>query len=341
MKALKGLGTHLDLDHIEDFKKAYGNLLGILNTEVNITIVYTLMQFYNPPLRCFTFQDYQLALALEEYSHILGVGIKDQVPFVNTKELPKSHLLTEDLHLEKRGVKLNLKPKGGTHGFTLKFLVEKAIGFVDVRSWIDFNAIFALLIYGIVLFPSMEDFVDLASIHIFLSKNKVPTLFADTYYSIHMRTHKKKGIVVCCMPLLYRWFISHLPNKGSSVENKDNLKWSQRIMSHTDDDILWYSRAYDDVKIILNYGSFPNVPLIGTKGEINYNSGLALHQLGYPLLCKPDYKQVEEYEGVDNLELLKKIIRAWREICPQGRSQLGKKNCIAKEAYTQWVKDRI
>lgn len=135
-------------------------------------------------------------------------------------------------------MKLNLKPKGGTHSFTLKFLVEKAIFFADVGSWNAFNIVFSLLIYGIVLFASIEDFVDRASIHIFLSKNSVPMLLADTYYSIHVRNHKKKGTIVCCAPLLYRWFISHLPNKGPFIENKDNLKWSQRIMSLTVEDIL-------------------------------------------------------------------------------------------------------
>lgn len=122
-------------------------------------------------------------------------------------------------------MELNLKPKGGTHGFTLKFLVEKAIAFTDVRSWVTFNVVFSLLIYGIMLFPSMEHFVDLASIHIFMSKNLVPTLFADTYYSIHKRTQKKKDTIVCCVPMLYMWFILHLPNKGPFIENKDNLKW--------------------------------------------------------------------------------------------------------------------
>lgn len=39
------------------------------------------------------------------------------------------------------------------------------------------------------------------------------------------------------------------------------------------------------------------------------------------------------YEEVDNPELLRKIIIAWREVRPQGRSELGKKNYITKEAY--------
>ncbi|XP_050890804.1 uncharacterized protein LOC127096252 [Lathyrus oleraceus] len=291
--------------------------------------------FYDPPMRCFTFQDYQLAPTLEEYSHILGVGIKNHVSFVSTKELPKSHLIIVALHLEKKEVEINLKLNGVTHSFTSKLLVDKVIAFADAGSWDAFNAILSLLIYGIVLFPNMEDFVDLAFIHIFMTKSLVPTLLDDTYYSIHVRNQKKKGTIVFCIPMLYKWFISHIPNKSPFVKNKGKPKWSQRIMSLTAENILWYSRSYNDVNIILNYGNFPNVPILCIKSGINYNPRLVLCQLGYPMLDKPDSEQLEDfvlYEGVDNWELLKKIIRVWGEIHPQGRVELGLRNCVAKEA---------
>ncbi|XP_050889383.1 uncharacterized protein LOC127094618 [Lathyrus oleraceus] len=274
----------------------------MLNIEVNITTLHTLVQFYDPPLRCFTVQDYQLAPTLEEYSHILGIEIKDHAPFVPTKELPKPQHLAEILHIWKKKVELNLKPKGGTHGFALKFLVDKVITFSEPGSWDSFNTIFALIIYGIVMFPNMEDFVDLASIYLFMAKHPVLTLLADTYYSIHVRSKKKKGTIMCCNPLLYRWFISHLSSKGPFVDNERNLKWSQRIMPLTAEDIFWYSRVYDGVEIIMDYGNFPNVSLLGTKGRINYNSRISLRQLGYPMVDKPNSEILEEfvlYEGVD------------------------------------------
>ncbi|XP_050914687.1 uncharacterized protein LOC127129576 [Lathyrus oleraceus] len=230
LTVLRGLGACIVFGKKDDFKTSYGNLLGVLNIEVNTTAVHTLVQFYDPPLRCFTFQDYPLAPTLEDYSHILGIRIKNQVPYVRTKELSKYQVLAEGLHIGKKEVKLNLKPKGGIHGFTSKFLVDKAIAFAEAGSWTIFNASLDLLIYGIILFLNMEEFVDLAAIHIFLTQNLVPTLLADTYYSIHVRTHKKKGTIVCYTPLMYKWFISHLPSKGSFVQNKGNLKWSQRIM---------------------------------------------------------------------------------------------------------------
>ncbi|XP_050916751.1 uncharacterized protein LOC127131910 [Lathyrus oleraceus] len=307
LAVLRGLGARLDLTHKDAFKETYGNLLGILNTEVNITVVHTLVQFYDPPLRCFTFQDYQLAPTLEEYSHILGIRIKNQVPYIRTKELPEYRELAEALHMGKKEIELNLKPKGGIHGFTSKFLVDKAITFAEAGSWTTFNAHLALPIYGIMLFQNMEEFVDLADIHIFLTQNPIPTLLADTYYSIDVRTQKKKGTIVCYTPLLYRWFILHLP-------------------------------------LILNCGDFPSVPLLGTKGGINYNPRLALRQLGYPMVDKPDLESVEGfvlYEGVEEPKLIKKIVKAWGSICPQGRAKMGKTNCIAKEAYTSWVKSRV
>ena len=146
-----------------------------------------------------------------------------------------------------------------------------------------------------MLFPNMEEFVDLASIYLFMAKNLVPTLLVDTYYSIHVRNEKKKGTIVCCTPLLYRWFISHLPSNDPFIDNEGNLKLSQRIMSLTAEDIFWYSRVYDGVEIIMDCRNFPNIPLIGTKGGINYNPRITLHQLGYPMVDKSAFELLEEF----------------------------------------------
>jgi hypothetical protein len=70
---------------------------------------------------------------------------------------------------------------------------------------------------------------------------------------------------------------------------------------------------YDGVELILNCGDFPNVPLLGTKGGINYNLRLALRQLGYPMMDKPDLESVKGfvlYEGVEEPDLIKKIVKA-------------------------------
>ena len=78
----------------------------------------------------------------------MGIGIKNRVPYVYTKELPKYHILAEALHLGKKEVELNLNLKGGIHGFTSKFLVDKATTFYDAISWMAFNAIYLYLFMG-------------------------------------------------------------------------------------------------------------------------------------------------------------------------------------------------
>jgi hypothetical protein len=40
----------------------------------------------------------------------------------------------------------------------------------------------------------------------------------------------------------------------------------------------------------------------------------------------------------DNLELWHKIKKAWVRV---GKATMSKKNCVAKEGYTQWVKGRV
>ena len=127
-----------------------------------------------------------------------------------------------------------------------------------------FEAIFVLLIYGLVLFPNTDKFVDVNAIRIFSTLNPVPTLLGDTYFSLHMRNAKGGGAIVCCLPLLYKWLISHLPQTVAFKENKGCLRWSTRLMSLTNDDISWYNRVYDGVQIIDSYGEFSNVPLLGT-----------------------------------------------------------------------------
>ena len=95
-----------------------------------------------------------------------------------------------------------------------------------------FESIFVLLIYGLALFPNIDGFVDVNTIRIFLIGNIVPTMLGDVYFSLHLRNPKGGGAIVFCVPILYKWFISHLPQTPAFVEIKQCLRWSQRLMSH-------------------------------------------------------------------------------------------------------------
>jgi hypothetical protein len=85
---------------------------------------------------------------------------------------------------------------------TLQFPLPKSHHFSQRSNADAFESILALLIYGIVLFQNVDNFVDMNAIQIFLTQNPVPTLLADTYFSIHDRTNKKRGLIICYTPLL-------------------------------------------------------------------------------------------------------------------------------------------
>ncbi|XP_050902437.1 uncharacterized protein LOC127113343 [Lathyrus oleraceus] len=213
----------------KDFRDRFGRLLSILSTDVEDGLICTLVQFYDPVYQCFTFPDYQLFPTMKEYAYLLGILVYDRVPFSGVEGILESRVIAEAIHLRKSNIDVNLTVKRGIRGFTSKFLIENDFSFTNANSMVTFETILSLLIYGLVMFPNIDNFVDVNTIRIFWVGNPSPTF----------------------------------------KENKDCLRWSQRLMSFTNDDIPWYSSAYDDVDVIDSCQEFSNVPLLGIQRVIN------------------------------------------------------------------------
>ncbi|XP_050919786.1 uncharacterized protein LOC127137360 [Lathyrus oleraceus] len=163
---------------------------------------------------------------------------------------------------------------------------------------------------------------------IFLVGNHYPTLLGDVYFSIHHRTSKGNITIVYCVPLLYKWFISHLPQSPVFKENKGCLRWYQRLVSLTNDDITWYYSVYDDVEIIECCGEFSNVPLLCTQGEINYNPALERRQLEFVMKDKPNNTLLEGSffkEEKDTKGLKARMVHASHNIHRKGKSELDRR----------------
>ncbi|KAI5446163.1 hypothetical protein KIW84_014134 [Lathyrus oleraceus] len=305
MKELRSLTSYV-LDLLE-FKARHGKLLSILATQVDEGLMSVLVQFYDPLYRCFTFPDFQLLHTLEEYAYIVGIPILDQVSFNGLERVPTSQEIVDLLHIDESLVGAHMTTKGGIQGLPSEFLIAQATLYGKAMSEDAFEAIFVLLIYGLVLFPNIDKFVDMTVMRIFSTLNL------------------------------------HLPQTVAFKENKGYLRWSVRLMSITNDDIFWYNRVYHGVQIIDSCGEFSNVPLLGTCGGINYNPILARRHLGFPLKDKPNNILLEGVffqKGKDPEGLKGRMVRAWRKIHRKGRKELGLKNCIALEPYTSWVTRR-
>lgn len=157
---------------------------------------------------------------------MVDLRISNKIIFSGLEEDPKPLDIAKVVHLKKSEIEAYMTSKSGIQGIPAKFLIGRAHYFASMRSVDAFEAIFALIIYGLGLFPNIDNFVDINAIKIFLIGNPVLTLLGDTYYSINHMTLKSGGMIICCTPLLYMWFISHLPQSASFWDLKNGLRWS-------------------------------------------------------------------------------------------------------------------
>ncbi|RDY02084.1 hypothetical protein CR513_14523, partial [Mucuna pruriens] len=70
------------------FERKHGNLLCLLEVETQPEALEALVQYYDPPVRCFTFRDFQLAPTLEEYERLLGLPLAESAHYFHQDQPP-------------------------------------------------------------------------------------------------------------------------------------------------------------------------------------------------------------------------------------------------------------
>ncbi|XP_050905801.1 uncharacterized protein LOC127119583 [Lathyrus oleraceus] len=347
ISVLKDMIALITPDHVGLFREVYG---GILKTVFRLmdrdrSAIHTLLQFYDPELRCFVFPDYVLGPMLEDYADILNIQIRDQVPFRVTKEEPDIGGISRAFYLSPEVVKGNLKEKGKLPGFHLSFLEAKAKEQSELGNWEAVCALVAASIYGIILFPNQKNFVDINAIRLFIRRNPIPTLIGDVYYSVHNRNEKRRGgLIRCCAQLLVKWFMGYLPSKGAFVLLGQNVNWATKLMGLRAKDIDWTHSSGVGQDFICSCRGFPNVPLIGVQGCINYNPTLLKRQMGFAMELPPYKSDVQEsvYFPVEgNQDRVKQISDAWRSIQRKGKASWGRANNRSFPPFDDWLRKRV
>ncbi|XP_058774521.1 uncharacterized protein LOC131648816 [Vicia villosa] len=255
--------------------------------------------------------------------------------------------LAKALEVPAADLEPNYKTDDNVHGIRRSYLEAQAMLYAQKKQWDICRHFLALLIFGVILLPKKAEYVDHDAIHVFTSfrvsdVDPTPTILANIYYTIHTRCEKKRGMLFCCVHLLYSWLTSHIYKANYLVKDLTRHEWSQKLRALKADSIFWYARKQNYERIIYKCGDFPNVPLIGTLGCINYNPVLALRQLGHSMDDEPSKQQVEELilhdMGKGDPRTLKKVIQAWKSVQTK---KFGPKNVIAKEPYTRWGQERV
>jgi len=112
----------------------------------------------------------------------------------------------------------------------------------------------------------------------------------------------------------------------------------------TQEKIEWQPAWQQRSQLVYQCAKFLNVPLIGTKGCINYNPVLAQRQFGYPIRGAPTSYVVEPllflYKDGSTDEIVPRIRRAWekRVIIGKGTRPYAMNTDMP---YQYWLADRV
>lgn len=244
MTSLRALSQMLNLSHRLNFTSWYGKILDILNVNVQAKALTALTQFYDPPMRSFTFQDFQIAPTLEEFEYILGMLIGDAKPYQYHGHTPSLSTVAGLLNMNPRELQAVEVDVQGRKIFRKVFFEGRLLQLAQAGDWDAFKTMLAVAIYGLVLFPSMEGCISYFAIDVFLAwylrmENHVPALLADVYYNMNFCHERKGKKILYCLPLLFIWPTTHIfpiPRRNGCLRTdfqlfqlgkKDSKEWAE------------------------------------------------------------------------------------------------------------------
>ncbi|KAH1249389.1 hypothetical protein GmHk_05G012741 [Glycine max] len=297
--SLKELGRLMGSLQRKAFRRVYGKILDLAIAEVFTKAVVSLAQYYDQPLRCFTFGDFQIVPTVEEFEEILGCPLGGRKPYLFSGFLPSLSKIAAVVRDSARELDRMKQTRNGIVGLLWKYLEGKARDMANQEEWVPFADILALLIFGVALFPNVDGLVDLAAIDAFLAyhhskESPVVAILVDLFDTFDQRCEKNSAWIVCCLPTLCVWLVSHLFQQDirhpcplqsyRSCVEKRRVDWDQYLVGIGGRTINWLPRWKEGNEgVLFSCGDYPNVPLIGTRGCINFNPAVAIRQLGYPM----------------------------------------------------------
>ncbi|XP_057452105.1 uncharacterized protein LOC130743906 [Lotus japonicus] len=290
--SLQEIAKLMPQEHQKSFNRKYGRLLDLLSIRVEESALTALTHYWNSSLRCFEFPTFDITPTIEEYACILDIPMNEGDAYYFPMDQPPSESKVREQFKGLLGLsekQSRMSGHTGSRGLNRACMEDRMASLAQHNEWEGFSKILALEIYGLVLFPSATDIIDLAAMDVFYSvedkaRNPVPTVLAETFLTLTFCHHKGKGKLQCCLQLLYVWAMSHLHvgkqiSRGSkalnvfchlTIKSLDERRWKNEFESAEENQFLrWVPPWYDSKQgkvIIFNCGEFPYVPLMGPKG---------------------------------------------------------------------------
>ncbi|KAI5383156.1 hypothetical protein KIW84_070532 [Lathyrus oleraceus] len=117
------------------FMLKYGRILDLLGVPVKVDAITALTPFYDSPLRCFLFKDFQLALMLEEFGLYLDLPEDRRGPYIGMGKKLKPKKLAMTLGISPEDLLLHYKEDNNIKGLKRGYLEGIAQRLADLKSY--------------------------------------------------------------------------------------------------------------------------------------------------------------------------------------------------------------
>ncbi|KAG8496723.1 hypothetical protein CXB51_007913 [Gossypium anomalum] len=241
--------------------------------------------------------------------------------------------------MSEQWIMARIEEKGECKCITWDALKDLILTHPDETKKVD---VFALGLYGLMVFPRALGYVDEAITNLFhrLSKRvtSVPTILAETFRSLGACKRAGVGRFIECAQLLLAWFYSHFRLIDSVVcqvffEDYSPLKdivastkrvdapeknWIALLQNLQSKDVEWKAPWMIPGEILYRCGSFDWVPLLGIWGTIDYAPLLVLRQYGLRQFVPATHGLAQSefvYKGADYKRKVSAASSAWNKTC--------------------------
>ncbi|KAG8482666.1 hypothetical protein CXB51_024129 [Gossypium anomalum] len=179
----------------------YGDLPYLLDVKIDELLFRALVQYWNSAYSCFTFGKVDLVPTIEEYTALIRCP-KIQVDRIYSKTANGpafSKRLMNITGMSKQWVTARIKQKGGCRYIPWRNLRDLILAHPDKKKSVD---VFALSIYGLVIFPKALRHIDEAVSDLFNRLGKgttpVPAILAETFKSLNACRRVGEGRFIGC-----------------------------------------------------------------------------------------------------------------------------------------------
>ncbi|XP_016702280.1 uncharacterized protein [Gossypium hirsutum] len=339
LQELKDIWIRWDKGTKQLFYQSYGDIPYLLDVKVDKRLFRGMTQFWNSAYNCFTFGEVDLVPTLEEYTTLLR-SPKAQVRKTYTKVSncqTFAKRLVNISGMSESWVTAQIQQKGDSKCIPWENLRDLVLMHPDEKKRVD---IFALSIYGLVIFPKALRHVDEAVTDLFDRLQKgvtpVPAILAEMFRSLSMCRRTGEGRFIRCAQLLMVWFHGHFwkVNKVSyrvfskdysplkeemAMQRRDDIseeKWMKILQNLKEDDVEWRAFWMVPNEILYQCGNYNWVPLLGIWGATGYTPLLALRQYKSRQFIPTTYGLAQcevSYKGDHYRKKVRELFYAWRK----------------------------